>query len=303
MYNPFTVPDRGGLDTRPLCPWETSEHENFYAPVDHTEQAFLEFLSHLQNQNNLISTGKVVLITGPGGSGKTSLTHRCAWAARRAYSDAGSPQIVEIFNLTGEGDAGLDSVARARHVCSRLSDELRFRHIFSDLTVDELERRADDPSKFYPYLSRLLKDKEAVSLILLPPSEVAEEVQSYNSYAQGMILFFCESSYTSVSEMDLKPGVKPIFHLKLGELDETDGWTFVQHRIARASHAGVVYPDISEDVILEFMKARIRGRGNTTIRELQMTCENVFEVVLRSSAECVTYADFTQYYTEKALLS
>ncbi|MGW4757281.1 ATP-binding protein [Streptomyces chartreusis] len=304
MQNPFTIPDRTGADGRPLCPWETSEHEHFYAPVDHTEQAFSDFVSHLQAQHDLANAGKVVLITGPGGSGKTSLMHRCAWEARRFYASLPNAQTAEIVDLTKEGHAGLDSMARARHVCSRLSDELRFRRLFDNAVVDELERRSEDPAKFYPYFSRLLSDKNAVSLILLPPSEVVGEVHSYNSYAQGMIVFFCESSYGTVSEIDAKPaGMKPIFHVQLGALEEADGWIFVQHRLARANINGAIYPAIGEAVIREFMQARIRGRGNTTVRELQMTCEHVFEVALSSSTSHVAYSDFTQYYTEKASLS
>ncbi|MFH9891338.1 hypothetical protein ACH4OQ_21525 [Streptomyces luteogriseus] len=170
--------------------------------------------------------------------------------------------------------------------------------------MDELEKRSEDPAKFYPYFSRVLRDKNAVTLVLLPPSEVAEEVYSYNSYAHGMIVFFCESSYREVADIDAKPaGIKPIFHLELDVLAETDGWTFVQHRLAHATFSGASYPGIDEEVIRKFMQARIHGRGNTTIRELQLTCENVFEAALSSSVSHVTYADFTQYYTEKACLS
>ncbi|MER5399236.1 hypothetical protein [Streptomyces sp. NPDC002599] len=272
--------------------------------MDHTQQTFSDFVSHLQADSDRTKTGKVVLITGPGGSGKTSLMHRCAWEARRYYTSLPTPQATEIVDLTGEGHAGLDTIARARHVCTRLSDELRFRRLFDNAEIDELEKRSDDPTRFYPYFSRLLRDKNTVALILLPPSEVAGEVHSYNSYAHGMMVFFCESSYAEVCDIETKPtGMKPMFHVELGMLAETDGWTFVQHRLAHAHTNGATCPQIDESVILEFMKARIRGQGKATIRELQLTCESVFEAVLGSNAGQVTYADFTQYYTEKASLS
>ncbi|WP_327345018.1 ATP-binding protein [Streptomyces europaeiscabiei] len=304
MHNPFTIPDRGGSDGRPLCPWETSEHEHFYAPVDHTQQAFSEFDNHFSQNHDFSKVGRVVLITGPGGSGKTSLLHRCAWTAQRFLASQPQPQPVVVIDLTSDGLIGSDTSARSRHICSRLHDELKFHRLFDKPDSDELEKKAEDPPKFYPYLSRLLKDKDRVLIILLPPSEVADEVHSYNSYSHGMIVFYCESSYAEVCGIDTAPaGMKPIFHVELGVLEEADGWTFVQHRLDRARATGKSFPDIEEGVIREFMQARIRGRGKTTVRELQMTCENVFEAAVSSSLTRVTYANFTQYYTERGSLS
>ncbi|WP_405886995.1 ATP-binding protein [Streptomyces longwoodensis] len=304
MLNPFTIPGRSGADGRPLCPWDTSEHEHYYAPVDHAPQAYSHFTSYLQGNGDFTKAGKVVLITGPEGSGKTSLMHRCAWSAQQHFTSRPNPPLAGIIDLTTDGLVGLDIAARARHICSRLNDELRFQHALDDTGYDELEKRAEDPPKFYPYLSRLLKDRGTAVIILMPPSEVAEEIYAYNGYAQGMFVFFCESSYATVSEIETKPvGLKPILHLEVDVLDETDGWAFVQHRLARASSIGTPYPSITESAIREFMKTRIRGRGKTTIRELQMTCENVFDMAVTSSSGQVTYSDFTQYYTEKGSLS
>ncbi|WRZ90571.1 hypothetical protein OHB54_16730 [Streptomyces sp. NBC_01007] len=304
MQNPFTIPDRSGADGRPLCPWETSEHENFYAPVDHAPEAFSNFKAHLTGHHDFRKSGKVILITGPGGSGKTSLMHRCASFAKKFLASLTSPQPVGIVDLTADNGSGLNVGARVRLICSRLNDELRFQRIFEDADFDELEKRAEEPPKFFPYLSRLLQDTGKVIIILLPPSEIADEVYAYNGYAQGMIIFFCESSYAAVADIDAKPaGLKPILHLEVDVLDEIDGWKFVEHRLKLASLGGENFPAVSEGAIRLFMQARIRGRGKTTVRELQMTCESVFETAVDSSKTQVAYADFTQYYTEKASLS
>ncbi|MFE9094335.1 ATP-binding protein [Streptomyces sp. NPDC007264] len=272
-------------------------------PVDHSQQAFSDYTAGLQVDHDFRKSGKLVLITGPQGCGKTSLMHRCAWATREFLGTVTSPPSVQIVDLTSDGLVGSDTQARDRHICSRLHDELQFRRVFETANFAELEKRYEDPAKFYPYLSRLLLDKGVVTLVLLPPSELVEEVRRYSGYAQKMLLFFCESSYEAVAAVESSPGLKPITQLALGVLEEDDGWNFVSNRMARAATLNAQCPTTDEETIREFMRTRIRGRGQTTIRELQMTCENVFATAILSASSEVSYSDFTQYYAEKALLS
>ncbi|MGW3105273.1 hypothetical protein [Streptomyces sp. NPDC001100] len=303
MLNPFTLPDRSRTDGRPLCPWETAEHADLYVPVDHSQEAFFSYKEELQADFDFTKSGKLVLITGPQGCGKTSLMHRCAWETREFLTPMPSPAKIEIIDLTSDGLLGIDTQARIRHICRRIHDELHLRRAFDDRTYEELEKRNDEPAQFYPYLSRLLARAGLVIILLLPPSELVEEVRSYSSYTQKMLVFFCESSYEAVAAIEPNPAAKPITHLMLDVLDESDGWNFVNSRIARTATQSAHCPVTDEATVLKFMQTRIRGRGQTTIRELQMTCESVFDAAVTSASNRVGYSDFTQYYAEKALLS
>ncbi|MEV5176116.1 hypothetical protein AB0L10_34655 [Streptomyces flaveolus] len=274
-----------------------------YVAVDHSQEAFDLYLEGLRADHDFSKSGKLVLITGPEGSGKTSLMHRCAWQTREFLSSNQAPNAV-IIDLTADGLVGSDTQARNRHICRRIHDELHLLSTFdNDKIYEDLEKRCDEPAQFYPYLSRLLLHVNVVALVLLPPSELAEEVRGYSTFTQRMLSFFCESSYEAVAAIESHPGAKAITQLTLGVLKESDGWEFVSTRIARATHQNIPCPTIDEAAIRQFMQARIRGRGQTTIRELQMTCESVFAAAVSSAINEVAYADFAQYYAEKALLS
>ncbi|MEV7146687.1 hypothetical protein AB0O05_09390 [Streptomyces sp. NPDC093084] len=273
-------------------------------PVDHSQDAFSSYREVLRADSDFTKSGKLVLITGPEGCGKTSLMHRCAWETREFLAPMSSPAMMEIIDLTSDGLVGFDTQARSRHICRRIHDELHLRRAFSvDKNYEELEKRSDEPAQFYPYLSRLLLHAGLVIVILLPPSELVDEVRTYSSYTQKMLAFFCESSYEAVAAIEYNPASKPITHLTLDVLEESDGWSFVNSRIARSASQSAHCPVTDEASVRKFMQTRIRGRGQTTIRELQMTCESVFEVAVASASDRVEYADFTQYYAEKALLS
>ncbi|RUP68118.1 hypothetical protein SSPNP10_11850 [Streptomyces sp. NP10] len=304
MLNPFQLPDRSRADGRPLCPWETPEHADLYVAVDHSQDEFLKYQNELETDSDFRKSGKLVLITGPEGCGKTSLMHRCAWQTREDLLLHHSEIRTEIIDLTADGLVGLDSQARSRHICHRIHDELHIRRVFEqDKNYDEIEKRSDEPAQFYPYLSRLLLNAELVVVVLLPPSELVDEVRTYGTYVQKMIAFFSESSYDSVAAIESNLASKPMIHLTLGVLDETDGWAFVNSRLSRATTQSIPCPTTDEATVLRFMQTRIRGRGQTTIRELQMTCESVFEAAIKSTSSLVEYGDFTQYYAEKAWLA
>lgn len=306
MPNPFTVPDRTPADNRPLCPWETPAHDALYAPVDHSEDAYNAYVTHLREDPDLRQAGKVALITGPEGCGKTAWMHRAAHWTRDFLEGRYAPLKVHIVDLTADGRPGDDTPTRVRHVVSRLLDELEFSGDFSAGELEGLDKRREDAATLYPYLSRVLRAKSLALLVLLPPSELVDEVQQYVRLSQRSLLFFCESSYDSVAHAASSlsaSGAKPVAHFEVGTLDESDGWSFVSHRLALAAATGHAVPAIDESTIARFMRTRISGRGRTTIRELQITCEHVLDSAIRAHSSSITYADFTEYYAAKAMLS
>ncbi|WP_255950771.1 hypothetical protein [Streptomyces odontomachi] len=301
MQNPFAVPARSESDARPLCPWQHGEHEHLYAPVDHTETAFMEFQRALREDPDLKSGGRMVLITGHEGCGKSALIHRAAWWAR---GNLGLPAPdVHIVDLMADRSAGEASEVRVEHVMRRMLDEARQLTVCSTEELEGLDKREDKLSLALPYLSSALSRHSVALLVLLPPIEVPDDIRRYARYARPNVFFFAESSYIARPEAGLTVGGKPIVHLEVDLLTEADGWTFVNNRLARATAAGIPAPTIEQATIAQFMRDRITGRGRTTIRELQRTCESVFSVAIKTQRPQVEYGDFTQYYIEKATLS
>lgn len=306
MPNPFTAPGRTPADNRPLCPWETPAHDAWYAPVDHSEDAYQAYVTHLRENPDVRQAGQVVLITGPEGCGKTAWTHRAASWTKSFLQGQYAPLAVYIVDLTKDGRVGDDTATRVRHVIGRLLDELELLGVFVAQELEGLERRRDDPATLCPYLSGIVRGKDIGLLVLLPPSELAEEVHQYLRLVQSRVLFFCESSYDNVAQAASSlsvAGAKPLAHFAVGVLDESDGWNFVSHRLTLANVNGLAVPAIDQATIQQFMRTRIRGRGRTTIRELQITCEQVLDNAIRANRDQVSYSDFTEYYAAKAMLS
>jgi hypothetical protein len=301
MQNPFAVPARSEADARPLCPWQHVDHEHLYAPVDHTEAAFTEFKGAVGEDPDLASGGRMVLITGHEGCGKSALMHRAAWWAR---DNLGLPAgQVHIVDLMADRSAGEASEVRVGYVMRRMLDEARQLTVLTAEELDGLDKREENPSLALPFLSRALLRHSVVLLVLLPPVEVPDDIRRYATYARPNVFFFAESSYVMEPEAGLTVGGKPIIHLQVGLLSEADGWAFVHNRLARATAAGIPAPTIARATITQFMRDRIKGRGKTTIRELQRTCESVFSTVIKTQRPQVEYGDFTQYYIERATLS
>ncbi|ROO88909.1 hypothetical protein EDD29_6594 [Actinocorallia herbida] len=296
MTNPFVVP--GGVlgGHGPLRPWEIAEQDDYYAPVDNTQCSFEEFKTALGGGASLAAKGRTVLVSGGGGCGKTSLMHRCAhW-----LKQSGGPKAT-IFDLTEDGLDGADTPSRIRHVCGRLVDELELDGSLDEVPLTGLQERRDDPSKAFPYLSKIFQKSQRAAVVLLPPSEVFEEVARYAELARKNILLLAETSYPTVADTcraRLGPGTaSQVLVLEVGMLHPGDGWRLVADRYARA---GAELPEISEDTMLTFMEKRIAGTRGTTIHELQMVLQEVFEEA--AGKERLDYADFADYYLRKARL-
>ena len=87
--------------------------------------------------------------------------------------------------------------------------------------------------------------------------------------------------------------------MTLGGLAEGDGWRYVEDRLKLKPQA----PGSDEKVLSQFMKARIKGRGMTTILELYVTCQHVWDTVEQNGGGAVAYADFQEFYLVKGNLT
>jgi energy-coupling factor transporter ATP-binding protein EcfA2 len=306
MDNPFLLPCRDPGNPRPLSPWEQGcqEHEHYYAPVDHTEEQFKQF-KETMNAADITATGRVVLVCGNEGCGKSALINRSAYWLQRHLAESRSVRAT-ILDLTTDRLAGVESTKQVSHIGGRILDTVEIEDLFDERDQEKLSKRRDDPFAALPFLSTLLARSQKALLLLLPQLELPDELRSYVDFARPNIVLFCESSYDEVvryADRAHGPGSsKPVTRLEVVLLKVPDGWIFIQSRLRLMEERNRQYLPIDEETARRFMETRIRGRGRTTIRELQLTCTGVFASAMERGASSVGYTDFLEHYLRKGVL-
>jgi hypothetical protein len=298
--NPYLVP---GLEARPegpLCPFHTPEHERYYVPVDNTQEAFEKFQGQMSDLRGLRDEGRLVVVSGLRGCGKTALINRCASWLRDSLHGLGAEAM--IFSLTHEYLDNQSIQRRMDHVFQCVvNDLLQRRRLSEEDHIRGLKEQRDDLGIAYRYLSGVLDD--LLTIVLLPPSEdLVKEVAEYAKYAHRNIVFFVESSYVDDvesfwSNICSASRVPPV-RLEVGLLGERDGWRFAQ---ARQEH----HSDAEElRKVSESTMRRVMENWNTaSIGQLQALLFGVYrELSDRPEPEDVvtsdevTYGDITNYY-------
>lgn len=302
--NPFILPERPVDDSRPLCPWLIPEHSDYYAEVDNSLVAFTEFKQLVASDSSFSRSGRLVLVTGPEGCGKTALIHRCASHLLNTLADTTGVRPL-VFDLTTQGQSGADIQTRVQHACHRILDELELSGRLTQPEIDALHKRRESPDTAFPFVSRILANNNITIIVLLPPTELVEEITKYSTLTNENLVLFCESSYQPVERFaeSIRNGSSSlnVTCLSVGVLNVDDGWRFVESRLSQAARAGIALPAISMDTIQRLMEIRIGSAGRTSVRELHMTCLRVFQKAIESSAPSVEYLDFLEYYTRRAI--
>jgi hypothetical protein len=296
VVNPFLVPGWEESPLRPLCPWRYQAHDELYVDVNHTLAAFQEYTRRMAAVENLREDGRLVLVTGESGCGKTALINRCAHWTRDRLAARGLRG--EVVDLTRDGSR--QSVEeRMSLVAERLLDELTH----TGLIFPDVLRSLDSvrPSRLYAALGSVLPD-DVVLIVLLPPAdEVVQEVVAYAGLARRKLLFFAESSYLDHAQVlrvrDSSP-VPPIT-LAVGPLNPGDVRRFIEDRLTRNEQRGH-YPRISAET-MDKAAGPLRS-----IAMLQRILSEVYEERGRQDSgytdrDWVTYEDITRLFYEKFL--
>lgn len=298
--NPYLVP---GLEARPdgpLCPFHVPDHERYYVPVDNTQEAFEQFQEQMGDLLGLRDEGRLVVVSGQRGCGKTALINRCASWLR----DTLGPRAIEgkILPLTQECLDSQSIKRRMNHVFQCVVDDLwRHKRLSKEDHIRGLKEQRDDLGIAYRYLSSVLDD-DLVTIVLLPPSEdLVKEVSEYAKYARKNIVFFVESSYVNYME-NFWPSIReasrmPPIRLDVGLLGERDGWRFAQARQEHYSDAET-FRRVSETTML-----RVTEDWKTSIGQLQALLFGVYRELNDESSlagkvisDEVTYGEITNYY-------
>jgi energy-coupling factor transporter ATP-binding protein EcfA2 len=248
--NPFHLPD--SLRTQPLCPWEHTSHHDFYVDVDNAKQAFDEFVQAMGDLALFLNHGRLVLVTGESGCGKTALVNRCVhWMVREL---AARDLKAEVIDLTRSllGRPALSVEDRVGAVCDELFGELRDRDALKRDAAKELEPDRNQPHRIYPRMPVALVDGRVLIILLPTPDELKNEVLRYGGLARGKMLFLAESALLDDHDVEdvlraQRDWVPPIT-LSVGALRPGDVRRFVSDRLGRHSDQGS-YPRMEEEAM------------------------------------------------------
>lgn len=293
--NPFAVP---GLhrDLDPLNPVRHDRHVSFYVPVDNTETAFRQFQAQFEDPSHLADTGRLVVVTGDRGCGKTALVNRCAHWLRARLSAAGLHG--EVVDVTREARENQPISERRARVCAALVDKLYEQR----WCVSEVYREMrDQPDDAYRNLAGYLT-AGLVLIVLLPRSaDLTEELVGYAADARRRVVFIGETSYGLPEERRHRidqTGEAPGVHLTVSALGEKDASRFAEERLREVPEGAL--PRVAPSALDDYTASRPR----VSIGEVQRLLYGMYEK-LRVQADRpdeVTYEHISQHFLSTANL-
>ncbi|GAA0234628.1 hypothetical protein GCM10010492_36930 [Saccharothrix mutabilis subsp. mutabilis] len=296
--NPFPLPGWERTPMRPLRPWERTAHRDYYVDVDGAEAAFQQFQQELGDLAGVLEDGRLVLITGESGCGKTALLNRCADWTTVALARRGLKGVV--VDLTGclPEDEELSIQQRLEQVCDQLFDRLVDARALRPEEVEATRGDRDNPQRVFPRLAHLLRD-DVVLLILLPsPNELLDEVVRYaKQLSSPRVLFFAESAFFRADDIAelvrrTEAWVPPVT-LLVGKLETGDQHRFAKDRLLRHTDVGT-YPQLSDQAV------ELLGKICQSVAMLQRILHGTYERKLTSGlsytdTDLVTVDDIRAY--------
>lgn len=279
--NPFLLPGFDSGDPGlPLCPWHppTSEHRKYYVDVGGAAGEYRRFLQVVGDGRSLVSHGRLVLVLGETGCGKTSMVNRCAYWLRRQLGRNGVDTRILSFQKK------LDSTPvdeRIQMVAERFADLMDDEDVLrSNTAVADVHDRVDKPALMYGRASDSLRQNCAL-LFLPPPITLIEmqekqlgEIHRYAEFVNPGIVFFLEVTLPGpgVTLPPIARGATPI-QLTLHTLSGEDSIRFGARRLKRNGVPGD-YPMMSASTLHSIVADAKKPK---TIRFLQVILHNLYE--------------------------
>lgn len=269
--------------------------------VDHSEDAFQKFRDKIGEPVSDVERQISVLAVGEEGCGKSSLIHRCAdWFSAELRTAGVDSVVVDLSTETGPG---LTAEARLAFWAGRIIDKVLMSNLFAEKDqVDDLKSRKSDANQALPFLADMLEHHGFSLHVILPGIELLPEAEGLAGLTRPHLVLYTETSNETVRRaLSTATSLSSMIGLEVGELSIEDGWRFVQARMAAAG-PGAGGPSLDKATVEKYMRARIDGKGRTTIRELNLICQAVFADVQRRKRQKVEYRDFSDYYLRNAAL-
>lgn len=272
--NPFGIPGAGGPKV-PLRPWQHDDHGQYYVPVGNTSAAFDEFTHRMGTLDTLQREGQLVLVAGESGCGKTALINKCAWYVRAKLDKAGTTGVVVPLQSSLVGTPIASGDQRFAYVLQQLLAGLDGEGALRQDADDTIKRYEGQPEALYRQMHVLLKQKH-VAIVLLPPSDLPDDVVRYGALSKRNVLFLTEFVYGSHPEAivddietKLEKDAPPII-LRLTGLKTGDAPLYIQDRLKRHMRTGQ-YPLMSPETMAE-LDSMLQS-----VAHMQSTCYEVYE--------------------------
>ncbi|WP_369245430.1 hypothetical protein [Streptomyces sp. R41] len=254
----FVVPPRAD---HPLVPWEDESHAGQWVDVDHAREQLDLFEQCLLRLADLVTPGvdqgRLVVVTGPVGMGKTTLIHQCIYRAREYIRQlneaAGTPQpgargpLGQLVAMTaGYGNDGRaisvdenGDFASTPAINATIRDKVvaRLRTHFAGIALDPAMSQ-EAPFKAFGAISALLAQQDALLFAVVPHIDWKDVgvrtrfLKTCLSHAQSRIVLLVEVSHGTTETADevvaeLLPN-DAVTHLALGSLRPEDTVKFSQ---------------------------------------------------------------------------
>jgi hypothetical protein len=274
--NPFLVPKQQRQED-PLRPWDIPEHEECYVDVDGVNEAYEEFQGEFTDAD-LSRNGRLVIASGPRGCGKSSLINRAGmWLRDHLETGGKRGVIIDLTNACGPQHDTEQRLTLTRH---RLIKMLERENALPDSVR---ERPQDDLAVELTYgdISLGLAD-DLVLLILLPRSEVIEELVRYSALAFANIVLFGEiDSTTDVQRYrgEMSANGRPPVEMPVGILEIDDFWEYAKARQTRPDGSRIKGPTTEE----EMQKLRTGEPEFWSIKRLHMLVAGAYEAKLKAT--------------------
>ncbi|MCO6003639.1 ATP-binding protein [Actinoallomurus purpureus] len=288
--NPFEIPGAADSHNAPLTPWKNPAHIDYYVDVDSCETAFKEFQRVFHDTAALRNAGGLVLVTGPPGCGKTSLINRCAhWLHTESTAAEMSPHIVDLSRRVPRNFV-IEKRMRAVYEML-LRDQNR---TFSQEVLKSLEECYDDLWRGYLGVGDALGPQRLL-LILLPVSELLQEVRRYAEVVHQRLVFFVESSDPVVAAAagSLQPPPETrVAHLSVGSLQPGDGRRFSMKRAGDDGAACV--PPLRLEAAERLLRRRREKNNSLTIGQLQRYLYGVYKEIGEKPASSIGAVNYNK---------
>jgi energy-coupling factor transporter ATP-binding protein EcfA2 len=283
-------------------------------PVDSSQERFVDFTAQFTHPADWIDAGRVVLVTGDKGFGKTSLMQRCAaWLLdRSAHEPRYRLIVVDLSDARWPTDQTNDAVrqeprgsdasdVRMQRTLDAMLDKLAGLALISPESRARIERpsRVGDRFSALGELLESLRDSDdltVVMAVLLEGYPIPSEVTGYyNSAAKGMFFFAEMFRPEYVSQIAYE---KPKYNrnsaylhiLPLGAVKPADLRAFADW----IRDTGNNFPEFP-DLVLDEIRSGVIQRESGVLELAKMMWGALRAAQRRGVAE-VSTIDFVEYY-------
>jgi hypothetical protein len=274
--NPFSLPDPP-VDL--LCPWRDASHRELYVDLDNTGPAFEKFVHEMGDLTTLSAYGRLVLVSGESGCGKSALLHRCVdWVIEELRSKGLRSTHVDLTRVL-EGRPQMKIEERLSEACKSLFTRLVRDQVLDPADAALLKPDRADPDVVYPLYPVVLGDDHVLIILLPSPGDLVNEVIRYAALVEPRLLFVLESALFEERNVytirNTRGALIPPITLNVGPLRPGDAKAFIKDRLTRHSDRGI-YPGMTE----ETMDAV--ARLLQSVAQLQRALSDTYRTLLHS---------------------